>query len=132
MPGRNRAWESLAYQAWGMGYIDARHTEQVPNREEQPTVLTFYAPLCSNRDLERHELLREGWEFWARLVLQALEQMHPDISELITKIDFLKWGHAMAAMTMGCSIPRSSVILVRMSPSATRLKGRCSALARRN
>jgi len=101
IPGRSPAWETLAYQGWGVGYIDARHLEPNHDRTEQPTVLTFYAPLGFDPDTEREELLREGWDFWARLVLQALEQMHPDVGELITKMDLFKWGHAMPLMRPG-------------------------------
>jgi protoporphyrinogen oxidase len=101
IPGRAPAWETLACQSWGVGYINARHLERHPDRANQPTVLTFYAPLGYDLDTERYELLKEGWEFWARLVLQALEEMHPDLSELITRIDLYKWGHAMPVMRPG-------------------------------
>jgi len=95
------AWENLSYNSWGLGYIDNRHIMRQRNRFDLPTILTFYAALCSDLETERYELFKEGWEFWARSILQALEEMHPYISKLITKLDIYKWGHAMVAMTPG-------------------------------
>jgi len=95
------AWENLCYNSWGLGYIDNRHLMRQPNRFDLPTILTFYAALCSDIETERYELFKEGWDFWARMILHALEDMHPHIAKLITKMDIYKWGHAMVAMTPG-------------------------------
>ena len=95
------AWENLSYNSWGLGYIDNRHLMRQRDRFDLPTILTFYAALCSDIEIERYELFKEGWEFWARLILQELEEMHPRISRLITRMDIYKWGHAMVAMTPG-------------------------------
>ncbi|MFQ6044270.1 MAG: FAD-dependent oxidoreductase, partial [Candidatus Poribacteria bacterium] len=74
------AWENLSYNSWGLGYIDNRHLMRQRNRIDLPTILTYYAALCSDIEIERYELFKEGWEFWARLILQELEEMHPHIS----------------------------------------------------
>jgi hypothetical protein len=95
------AWENLCYNSWGLGYIDNRHLMRQHNRFDLPTILTFYAALCSDIETERYELFQEGWNFWARMILHALEDMHPHISKLITKMDIYKWGHAMVAMNRG-------------------------------
>ena len=95
------AWENLSYNSWGLGYIDNCHIMRQHNRFDLPTILTFYAALCSDIETERYELFKEGWEFWARMILQSLEDMHPHISKLITKLDIYKWGHPMVAMTPG-------------------------------
>ena len=98
---RGLAWENLRHGGWGAGYINARHMVDRGRPGEGPTVLTFYAPLCANRTIERHELLREGWQFWARQVLHELEHMHPGIDRFISKLDVWKWGHGMIAPTPG-------------------------------
>ncbi len=95
------AWEVLSYDAWGLGYIDNRHMLHRYERHELPTVLTFYAALCSDIQAERYELFGEDWEYWARKILRVLEQMHPHIAQLITRLDIFKWGHAMVAMRPG-------------------------------
>ncbi len=97
--GYRPAWEVLAHGAWGLGYIDNRHMD--PWADDGPTVLTFYAALTGDVVMQRHTLLDEGWDYWARVILHELERMHPGIARLITRLDVHKWGHAMAAMTPG-------------------------------
>ena len=95
------AWENLAYDGWGLGYINARHMANGGPTVDGPTVFTFYAALCDNPVVERHEMLKEGWEFWARTVLGELERMHPGIAKLITRLDVYKFGHGMVTLTPG-------------------------------
>ena len=100
-PRHPLTWETLGHEAWGHGYIDNRHMTRQGDGFDEPTVLTFYAALCDDIDADRHRLLDEGWDYWARAVLGALQQMHPGIESLITRLDVRKWGHAMIAMKPG-------------------------------
>ncbi|MBT7095925.1 FAD-dependent oxidoreductase [Candidatus Poribacteria bacterium] len=100
-PRHPLTWETLGHEAWGLGYIDNRHMTRRDDGFDTPTVLTFYAALCEDIDEDRRTLLNEGWDYWARAILGALQQMHPGIESLITRLDVRKWGHAMIAMRPG-------------------------------
>ncbi|MEO2004909.1 MAG: FAD-dependent oxidoreductase [Candidatus Poribacteria bacterium] len=100
-PRHPLTWETLGHEAWGLGYIDNRHMTRSGDGFDEPTVLTFYAALCDDIDAGRHRLLDEGWDYWARAILGALQQMHPGVEDLITRVDVRKWGHAMIAMRPG-------------------------------
>ena len=98
---RPLTYEVIGYQAWAVGYLDCRHVAGAPDRIGRPTILAFYAPLCADIEAERQELFREGWEFWARMITNTLEQIHPGVTRLITRLDICRWGHAMVTMTPG-------------------------------
>lgn len=100
-PRHPLTWETLGHQAWGLGYIDNRHMTRRGGGFDEPTILTFYAALCEDIDADRHRLLDEGWDYWARAILGSLQQMHPGIESLVTRLDVRKWGHAMIAMRPG-------------------------------
>jgi hypothetical protein len=36
-----------------------------------------------------------SWSDWADLVLTDLQIAHPEIRSLVTRIDVMRWGHAM-------------------------------------
>ena len=94
------SWESAAFDGWGLGYIDNGHLD--PRRPlGAPRTLTFYAALTPDISEQRRLLLKEGWEFWARVTLRELERMHPKIGRSVERIDIRKWGHAMAAAKPG-------------------------------
>ena len=95
------AWEVLMHNVWGLGYIDSLHMRHRAGRLGVPTVLTFYAALGADVQAERYELFRGDWEYWARRIVLVLEQMHPNISDLIIRLDVFRWGHAMVAMRPG-------------------------------
>ena len=94
------SWETLAFDGWGLGYIDNGHLD-ADRPFGAPRTLTFYAALTPDIHEQRSLLLKEGWEFWARVVLEEMERMHPNIRRQIERIDIRKWGHAMAAARPG-------------------------------
>jgi hypothetical protein len=40
-------------------------------------------------------MLDLGWEEWAELTLSDLERAHPDLRNLVERLDVMLWGHAM-------------------------------------
>jgi protoporphyrinogen oxidase len=87
------AWDNVLYDSPSLGYVTATHQKGV---EHGPTVLTYYYPLCgSDARRERERLLSGGRDEWAEVALADLSRAHPEIRELATRVDVMRWGHAM-------------------------------------
>jgi hypothetical protein len=87
------AWDNVLYDSPSLGYVTATHQRGI---EHGPTVWTYYYPLCeSDAGRERERLLTGGREEWAEVALADLSRAHPDIRELATRVDVMRWGHAM-------------------------------------
>jgi protoporphyrinogen oxidase len=87
------AWDNVLHDGAGLGYVVASHQE---GRDHGPTVLTYYLPLESRR-----QLYDGDWEHWARATLADLARAHPDLPELCTRLDVMRWGHAMVRPAPG-------------------------------
>lgn len=95
------AWENLRFRSWSQGFINPQHLLATPPAANKPHTFVFYASLASQPAIERRELLREGWEFWTRQILDEVERMNPSLVRLLTRIDIMRWGHAMHIPTPG-------------------------------
>lgn len=95
----NAAWDSVLYDAEGLGYVDAAH-QLTPPREQ--TVLTYFRAY-GEQDVtaRRRSLLDRSWESFAREVFEDLAPAHPDLVTQTSRIDFAVWGHAMPRPTQG-------------------------------
>jgi hypothetical protein len=87
------AWDSVLYDAQGLGYVDARH--QMTTLSER-TVLTYYRAF-GDRDVAaaRTALLEASWEKLADEVVRDLLPAHPALREELDRMDLVLWGHAM-------------------------------------
>lgn len=93
------AWDNVLYDSPSLGYVTATHQRGI---EHGPTVLTYYYALCGGDPrLERQRLLSGNREAWAEVALADLSRAHPDIRALATRIDIMRWGHAMVRPTPG-------------------------------
>jgi phytoene dehydrogenase-like protein len=93
------AWDNVLYESPSLGYVTATHQRGI---DHGPTVLTYYYPLCDADPLAaRKRLLDIGRDEWAEVVLADLSRAHPDIRQLTTRIDIMRWGHAMVRPTPG-------------------------------
>jgi protoporphyrinogen oxidase len=87
------AWDNVLYDSPSLGYVVATHQACL---DHGPTIFTYYYPLiASNSNAARAQLLQLGRDEWAELALADLERAHPDIRRLVTRIDVIRWGHAM-------------------------------------
>ncbi len=89
------AWDNTVYDSWFLGYLNNHHHEQPPRNENVPHVLTLYACFPENPKEKRKVLLDSTWEYWAKSVLHELEIAHPEIEQLIDRMDIWRYGHAM-------------------------------------
>ncbi len=93
------SWDNVITDSPSLGYVVATHQAM---RDYGPTVFTWYLPLCdAETNAARHKLLNEGREAWADAALSDLERAHPDIRRLVTRVDIMRWGHAMVQPTPG-------------------------------
>lgn len=87
------AWDSVLRDSPSLGYVNATHQLC---RDHGPTVLTYYHPLCDASTLAaRRRLLSLGRDEWADVALADLSRAHPDLRDLVTQLDVVRWGHAM-------------------------------------
>ncbi|HEX6046216.1 MAG TPA: FAD-dependent oxidoreductase [Pyrinomonadaceae bacterium] len=87
------AWDNVLYESPSLGYVVATHQRGL---DRGPTVLTYYYPLCDeNARNARTRLLETDWRGWADVTLTDLSRAHPDIRELVERLDVMRWGHAM-------------------------------------
>ncbi len=87
------AWDNVIYDSKSLGYVVATHQL---GSDHGPTVLTYYYPLTDGSPLDaRRRLLGLSWKEAVDIALTDLERPHPDIRELVERIDVMRWGHAM-------------------------------------
>ncbi|MFO1421365.1 MAG: NAD(P)-binding protein [Candidatus Competibacteraceae bacterium] len=92
--GAPLAWDNVLYDSDALGYVVATHQHLAAHQEK--TVFTWYHALCDGPpDQERRRLLATPWAVWAEKILRELTRPHPDIREQITRLDLVRWGHAM-------------------------------------
>ncbi|MCS6797526.1 MAG: FAD-dependent oxidoreductase [Myxococcota bacterium] len=87
------AWDNVLVDADGLGYVCATHQR---GRDHGPTVLTYYRPLLDDDPrAARRWLERQSWSALRDLVLDELGVAHPDLDDLVERLDVWRWGHAM-------------------------------------
>lgn len=92
--GAPLSWDNVLYDSDALGYVVATHQQLTAH--PQQTVFTWYQALCDGPpDRERQRLLETPWKVWAERILSELSRPHPDIRALVTRLDVMRWGHAM-------------------------------------
>jgi glycine/D-amino acid oxidase-like deaminating enzyme len=93
------AWDNVLYSSQSLGYVVATHQA---GREYGATVWTWYYPFTdSDVAARRKEIAGAGHAEWAEAVLADLSRAHPDIRQLVTRIDIAFWGHGMVQPRVG-------------------------------
>lgn len=87
------SWDNVLYESPALGYVVATHQRGL---DRGPTVFTYYYPLCdADPRTARNRLLSTARSGWADIALTDLERAHPAIRNLCTRLDVMRWGHAM-------------------------------------
>jgi protoporphyrinogen oxidase len=84
------AWDNVLYESPSLGYVVSTHQRGI---DHGPTVLTYYYALTAPN--ARETLLATGRDEWADVALTDLARAHPEIRTLTTRLDVMRWGHAM-------------------------------------
>lgn len=103
------AWDNVLYESPSLGYVNATHQKGL---DYGPTILTYYYPMCEDPN-GRTTLFSYDWRQLADVCLTDLSRAHPDIYELTTRLDVMRWGHAMVT-------PRPDLIWSGVRQDATR------------
>lgn len=87
------SWDNVLYESRSLGYVVATHQKGIDYGQ---TILTYYYPMAEeNLRTGMQKLLSLDWKELADICLTDLEQAHTNIRELTTRIDIMRWGHAM-------------------------------------
>lgn len=98
--GLEVAWDNVIYGSQSLGYVSATHMT-LRSRIDR-SVWTWYSALTEGAPkLMRAKLLHEPWQYWRDTILADLRRAHPDIDECVSRIDVMRFGHAMARPTPG-------------------------------
>ena len=88
------SWDNVLYDSEALGYVVATHQHLAVHQDQ--TVFTWYHALSNGPpERERQRLLTTPWAVWAETILRDLSWPHPDIREQVTRLDLMRWGHAM-------------------------------------
>lgn len=85
------AWDNVIYESPSLGYVTATHQKGI---DYGPTILTYYYPMCHEPN-GRTKLFDYDWKQLADVCLTDLSRAHSDIYDLTTRVDIMRWGHAM-------------------------------------
>jgi protoporphyrinogen oxidase len=85
------SWDNVLYDSPSLGYVTATHQKGI---DYGPTILTYYYPMCREEN-GRTKLFDYSWRELADVCLTDLSRAHPDIYELTSRVDIMRWGHAM-------------------------------------
>ena len=114
--GSDLTWDNVAMNSPTLGYVDAMH--QTVRRHVERTVWTFYWALAEGTPVaNRQMLLEKDWRDWKEAILRDLERVHPDIRQCVSRIDGMRFGHAMAR-------PKPGAIFSTERRKLARLDGR--------
>lgn len=87
------AWDNVLYESPSLGYVVNTHQQ---GRDHGPAVFTYYYPLTdADPRLARTRLLGTDRDGWAEVTLADLGMAHPTLRALTTRLDVMRWGHAM-------------------------------------
>jgi hypothetical protein len=91
------AWDNVLYESPSLGYVTATHQKEI---DYGPTVLTYYYPMCAEPN-GRTTLFNYDQRDLADVCMTDMSRAHPDIYELTTRLDVMRWGHAMISPRPG-------------------------------
>ncbi len=93
------AWDNVIHDSPGLGYVVATHQSLV---DRGPTVISYYRPFAGEPSAEaRKALFGATWKELAEAAVADLSRAHPDLPGLVTNVDVMRWGHAMARPAPG-------------------------------
>lgn len=103
-PGAAPSWDNVIYGEGkpgsqpGLGYVDAKHQslQAVPGE----TVLTYYRAFGIEA-AQRKNLYEQPWTHWRDAVLAELSAPHPDLPGKVTRLEVMRYGHAMSTPVPG-------------------------------
>ena len=91
----DEAWDNVIADSPALGYVVATH-QSLRAAPEPRTVWTHYWALADEAPAAaRRRLLAADWRACAESVLADLARAHPDVRACVSRVDVLRYGHAM-------------------------------------
>lgn len=95
----NLPWDSVLFDAEGLGYVHAGHQQ---THLDERTILTYYRAFGdADTALARRRLAESPWEILAHDILADLTPAHPHLRDEIHRMDIMLWGHGMPRPSPG-------------------------------
>ena len=82
-------WDNVLYDSPSLGYVVADH------QQGDGRVLMYYWPFVEQLARARHALLAQDHSFWTAQILADLSRVHPELEDLVERVDLYRWGHGM-------------------------------------
>jgi protoporphyrinogen oxidase len=87
-------WDNVIFGGKGLGYINVQH--QTLAQKHQKFILTYYAAFDGeDATALRRQVYQNKEADWRDFILEDLQRAHPNITDLIEKIEYQVWGHGM-------------------------------------
>jgi hypothetical protein len=94
------AWDNVLFDSPALGYVVATH--QQLRRHVPRTVWTYYWALAHQPPVDaRRWLLAQHYTSLRDRILDDLSRAHRDIRDCVTRVDIMRFGHAMVRPTPG-------------------------------
>jgi len=98
--GASLAWDNVIYGSPSLGYVNAMHQSLATPSSQ--LVWTWYHAVVDRPAREARAWMQQRpWSEWRDQIITDLSRAHPDIVDCITRIDVMRWGHAMARPVPG-------------------------------
>jgi protoporphyrinogen oxidase len=91
------AWDNVFYSSPSLGYVTATHQKEI---DYGPTILTYYYPMCADAN-GRTTLFNYDHGQLVDVCMTDMARAHSDIYDLVTRLDVMRWGHAMISPRPG-------------------------------
>ena len=91
------AWDNVFYESPSLGYVNATHQKGI---DHGPAIWTYYYPMC-HEEGGRTKLFNYEWKDLADVCLTDIARAHPEIYDLCSRVDIMRWGHAMISPRPG-------------------------------
>ena len=93
------SWDNVLFDSPSLGYVVATHQTL---KDDGPTIFTYYYPFTDSApDKARQHLADLDHAACCDLIISDLIGAHPDLPQLVSRIDVWRWGHAMIRPTPG-------------------------------
>ena len=94
--GHHSTWDNVLYDSPSLGYVVADHQQGGGGR-----VLLYYWPFVDQLAEARHTLLAQDHSFWTEQIMADLRRVHPELDDLVERVDLYRWGHGMMRPSPG-------------------------------
>lgn len=98
--GFTLCWDNVLYGSKALGYVNATH-QSLRTRQHRYVWTYYWALADGDPRAVRRTLIERPWKEWRELILNDLQRAHPDIRACVSRLDIMRFGHAMPRPSPG-------------------------------